>query len=110
MSLKAYLRELFLEAGECTNSAFMIPPLSRDSYNNKGVFYPTEKLISKHYPQCFPYSSSTKVKEALDASLAHLLSQCQNNLALQNDIQALISGDFNQDDSLSYKLVTVLFG
>jgi hypothetical protein len=45
MEAKTYSRELFLEAVECENSIFMLPPLTRESFSKKDVFYWTEKII-----------------------------------------------------------------
>lgn len=63
--IEDFTRELFLEACECTNSCFMLPPLTRDSFSKKGIFYKTEKIIVQNYGQSFPFSSSTKVRDSI---------------------------------------------
>lgn len=44
-SVKLYAREMFLNASECDNNVFMLPPLTRDSASRKGIYYRTEKII-----------------------------------------------------------------
>ena len=66
MSLRAFARELLLDTSECESACFMIPPLSRDSFSRKGIFYRTEKIIVKNYGKQFSLiNSSTRVKEAI---------------------------------------------
>lgn len=58
-----FARELLLEASECENAFYMLPPLQRDSFSKKGIFYRTEKIITVNYSTSFPFASSSKMRE-----------------------------------------------
>jgi len=69
ISAAAFSREMLLEASQCENTCFMLPPLQRDSASRKGIHYITEKLIVTHHSNSFPYMISSKIREQLSACL-----------------------------------------
>jgi hypothetical protein len=64
-TIKNFAREMLLDASQCDNSVFMLPPLQRDSASRKGIHYMTEKLIVSHYNNSFPFMNSTKIREQI---------------------------------------------
>ena len=62
-SVKNFAREMLLEANQCENLGYMLPPLQRDSASRKGIHYLTEKMIVCHYNNCFPFMNSTKIRD-----------------------------------------------
>jgi hypothetical protein len=69
ISAAAYSREMLLDASQCENTCFMLPPLQRDSASRKGIHYVTEKLVVTHHSNCFPYMISSKIREQVSACM-----------------------------------------
>jgi hypothetical protein len=42
---KAFAREIFLDPSQCENPRFALPPLIRENFHQKGLWYRTEKIL-----------------------------------------------------------------
>ena len=65
---KNFSLELFLEASDCENAFYLLPPLTRDSYSKKGFFTKIEKIIMQNYGHQFPFASPQKIKQSIQST------------------------------------------
>ncbi len=48
-----FSRELFLDPSQCENSCYVLPPLSRETFSKKGLFWRVEKILLENYHNLF---------------------------------------------------------
>lgn len=53
MDIECFLRELFLDPSECENPSYLLPQLGRDTFEKKGLFYKTDKILIDNYVSHF---------------------------------------------------------
>jgi hypothetical protein len=50
---QCFSREMFLDPSELENPSYALPQLTRDSFNKKGIFYRTDKILIQNYSAYF---------------------------------------------------------
>jgi hypothetical protein len=62
MDIECFLRELFLDPSECENPSYLLPQLGRDTFEKKGIFYTTDKILIDNYTSHFQTPSVAKAR------------------------------------------------
>lgn len=102
-----FAREIFLDATQCDNPCFALPQLTRENYNQKGLFYRTEKVIVQNYSNYFQRHSVEYTRQIL----WDLSQRIQNELAKNERIRELLAGfvtselEFHSDNQADKGLV-----
>lgn len=63
MDIKCFERELFLDPSECENPSYLLPQLGRDTFEKKGTFYRTDKILIDNFSRSFSTPSIQKASQ-----------------------------------------------